>query len=77
MKYAAFNAVSPFELGDKIIGTDEKEHTITDIVAMHSVKAKRVRFVYELDNSGELVRLTKQQNEGAVTATKEEINRGF
>ena len=77
MKYAVFNAVSPFELGDKIIGEDGKEHTITDIVAMHSVKAKCVRFVYELDNSGELVRLTKQQNEGAVKATKEEINRGF
>lgn len=61
VKYAAFNAVSPFELGDKIIGADGKEHTITDIVAMHSVKAMYVRFVYELDNSGELVRLTKEE----------------
>lgn len=67
MKYAAFNAVCPYELGDKIRDTDGKEHTITDIVALHSMKTMSVRFVYELDNGGNLVGLMPQQQEGAVS----------
>ena len=55
MKFAAFNAICPFELGDKFQGEDGKEHTITDIVAMHSMKTMAVNFAYELDNSGKLV----------------------
>ena len=67
MKLAAFNAVCPFEIGDKI-GMRKNacavsgrtldvivERTITDIVCMHSVKAGTVKFLYELDNSGKLV----------------------
>ena len=67
MKFAAFNARCPFELGDKIWDEAGREHTITDIVALHSMKEMKVRFVYELDNSGKLVNLVDgPQREGAV-----------
>ena len=66
MKFAAFNARCPYELGDRITGTDGQGHTITDIVALHSIKEMKVRFVYELDNSGKLVALMPQPQEGAV-----------
>ena len=56
MKFAAFNARCPFELGDKIRDEAGREHTITDIVALHSVKTMTVRFLYELDGNGKLVR---------------------
>ena len=46
MKFAAFNARCPFELGDKIWDEAGREHTITDIVALHSMKTMTVRFVY-------------------------------
>ena len=66
MKLAAFNAVCPFEIGDKIgmrknacaVGGRTLdvivERTITDIVCMHSVT---VKFLYELDNDGRLVEI--------------------
>ena len=67
MKFAAFNARCPFELGDKIRDEAGREHTITDIVALHSMKEMKVRFVYELDNSWKLVNLVDgPQREGAV-----------
>ena len=67
MKFAAFNARCPFELGDKIRDEAGQEHTITDIVALHSMKEMKVRFVYELDNSGKLVNLVDgTRQEGAV-----------
>ena len=67
MKFAAFNARCPFELGDKIRDEAGREHTITDIVALHSMKEMQVRFVYELDNSGNLVNLMAgPQLEGVV-----------
>ena len=67
MKFAAFNARCPFELGDKIRDEAGQEHTITDIVALHSMKTMTVRFVYELDNSGKLVNLVDgPQREEAV-----------
>ena len=69
MELAAFNAVCPFEIGDKI-GMRKKacavggrtldvivERTITDIVCMHSVKAGTV--LYELDNDGRLVEIVR------------------
>ena len=66
-KFAAFNARCPIELGDKIRDEAGREHTITDIVALHSMKEMKVRFVYELDNSGKLVNLVDgPQREGAV-----------
>ena len=46
MKFAAFNARCPYELGDRITGTDGQGHTITDIVALHSMKTMTVRFDY-------------------------------
>lgn len=71
MKLAAFNAVCPFEIGDKI-GMRKNacavggrtfdvivERTITDIVCMHSVKVGTVKFLYELDNDGRLVEIVR------------------
>ena len=55
------------KLGDKIRDEAGREHTITDIVALHSMKTMTVRFVYELDNSGKLVNLVDgPQREEAV-----------
>ena len=65
MKFAAFNARCPYELGDKIRDTEGKEHTITDIVALHSMKTMTVRFAYELDNSGKAVALMPKLQERA------------
>ena len=56
MKLAAFNAVCPFEIGDKI---GMRKNAITDIVCMHSVKAGTVKFLYELDNDGRLVEIVR------------------
>lgn len=64
MKFASFNARCPYELGDRIKGTDGQGHTITDIVALHSVKAMTVRFLYELDGNGKLVSLIPEPQEG-------------
>ena len=55
MKFAAFNARCPFELGDKIRDEAGQEHTITDIVALHSMKEMKVRFVYELEDRKSVV----------------------
>ena len=35
----------------------EEEHTITDIVCMNYVRSGKTEFLYELDDSGKLVRL--------------------
>jgi len=64
VKFAAFNARCPYELGDKFRDEKGREHTITDIVALHSMKEMKVRFVYEVDNSGKLVNLVQPQQEG-------------
>ena len=65
MKFTAFNARCPYELGDSFKGTDGQAHTSTDIVALHSVKAMSVRFLYELDGNGKLVDLVPKPQEGA------------
>lgn len=65
MKLAAFNARCPYELGDSFKGNDGKAHTITDIVALHSLKTMSVRFLYELDGNGKLVDLILEPQEGA------------
>lgn len=75
MKFTAFNATCPFEIGDKIktrklVREDmaarahlspatvvEEVHTITDIVCMNYVRSGKTEFLYELDDSGKLVRL--------------------
>lgn len=64
MKFTAFNARCPYELGDRFNGTDGQVHTITDIVTLHSVKTMSVRFVYELDGNGKLVGLVPEPKEG-------------
>ena len=64
MKFTAFNARCPYELGDRIRGTDGQGHTITDIVALHSVKTMTVRFLYELDGNRKLVVLIPEPQEG-------------
>lgn len=66
MQMAAFNAVCPYEIGDKIKvaipapaekTADGKMFsvmtaTITDIACTHYVKKGKVVFTYELNNSG-------------------------
>jgi hypothetical protein len=75
MQIAAFNAHCPFEIGDRVIAVETatgeeqgkgivfrrgKERTITDIVCIHYLKAGRVEFRYELDNSGQYVEIAVQ-----------------
>lgn len=71
MKLAAFNAVCPFEIGDKIgmrknacaVGAERLTLSLNGlsptIVCMHSVKAGTVKFLYELDNDGRLVEIVR------------------
>ena len=67
MKMAAFNAVCPYEIGDKIKvaipAQAEKAAdgqlfsvgvaTITDIACTHYIKSGKIIFTYELNNSGQ------------------------
>lgn len=68
MKFAAFNATCPYEIGDKIvirhidpvcaipsIATRDEVRTITDISCTHYLKTGKIEFRYELDNSGEYI----------------------
>ncbi len=57
MKVAYFDVKCPYELGDKLKGTDGQTHTITDIVVFYSTKTMTAQFVYELDNNGKWVGL--------------------
>lgn len=71
MKMAIFNARCPFEIGDKVIdgGTGRKK-TITDIVCMHYVRGGRVEFLFELDNSGKLVKILSEERPAAGNPVK-------
>lgn len=67
MKMAAFNAVCPYEIGDKIkvaipAQTEKKADgqlfsvgvaTITDIACTHYIKSGKIVFTYELNNNGQ------------------------
>lgn len=67
MQMAAFNAVCPYEIGDKIKvaipAPAEKTAdgqlfsvgvaTITDIACTHYIKSGKIIFTYELNNSGQ------------------------
>lgn len=67
MKMAAFNAVCPYEIGDKIkvaipaaAGKTADGQlfsvgvaTITDIACTHYIKSGKIIFTYELNNSGQ------------------------
>lgn len=69
MQMAAFNAVCPYEIGDKIKVAIPAERTadgqmfsvgvatITDIACTHYVKKGKIVFTYELDNSGHYAQL--------------------
>lgn len=60
MKLAAFNAVCPYEIGDRVrvikavngqmcsVGVS----TITDIACTHYIRAGKIDFTYELDGCG-------------------------
>jgi hypothetical protein len=52
MQFSAFNALCPFEIGDRVKNLDGKILTITDIAVIHYVRLKKVDFMYEFDNSG-------------------------
>lgn len=71
MKMAIFNARCPFEIGDKVIdgGTGRKK-TITDIVCMHYVRNGRVEFLFEFDNSGNLVKILSEESPAAGSPVK-------
>lgn len=61
MKMTTFNATCPFEIGDKIRdAVTGAQRTITDIACVHYIKAGRIDFLFELDNSGRFVILIKQ-----------------
>lgn len=76
MKVAAFNARSPYEIGDKIqvITTAGKNQdgrlymttyaTITDIACTHYVRTGKAIFTYELDGSGEYIPLITAKEAG-------------
>lgn len=67
MQMAAFNAVCPYEIGDKIkvaipapAGKTADGQlfsvgvaTITDIACTHYIKSGKIIFTYELNNSGQ------------------------
>lgn len=67
MQMAAFNAVCPYEIGDKIkvaipapAGKTSDGQlfsvgvaTITDIACTHYIKSGKIIFTYELNNSGQ------------------------
>lgn len=58
MKIAAFRAMCPYEIGDKIRTRQngrEEVHTITDIICTHYLKSNIVEFLFELDGSGKIV----------------------
>jgi len=58
MKQARFNARCPFEIGDRIQDAKTgRVRTITDILCLHFLKSMRIEFAYELDNSGEFVKI--------------------
>ncbi len=61
MKFAYFDVQCPYELGDKLKGTDGQAHTITDIVVLYSTKTMTTQFVYELDNNGKWVGLRPKE----------------
>lgn len=68
MQMAAFNAVCPYEIGDKVKvaipvqGEDGQKFsveaaTITDIACTHYVKKGKIVFTYELNHSGHYAQL--------------------
>jgi len=79
MQVAAFNAVCPFEIGDKVyvlgqrmaswpgeLPTNEKAKTITDIATVHFLKNGGIEFLYEFDNSGKYERIALQKSNKGV-----------
>ena len=76
MKLAAFNAVCPVEIGDKVVilevaGKNEngvmytqREGVITDIACTHYIKSGKVVFTYELNGSGKYERILTLQEAG-------------
>lgn len=75
MQQAAFIAHSPYEVGDKVniafydgigvvggpVTARTAEVTITDILAVHSVKRNKVIFMYEI-NSTKVLQLKKWED---------------
>ena len=76
MKLAAFNAVCPYEIGDKVVILEaagkndngvmyiQREGTITDIACTHYIKTGKVVFTYELNGSGRDERILTLQEAG-------------
>lgn len=76
MKLAAFNAVCPYEIGDRVVilevaGKNEngvmytqREGIITDIACTHYIKSGKVVFTYELNGSGKYERIMTLKEAG-------------
>lgn len=76
MKLAAFNAVCPYEIGDKVVILEaagkndngvmyiQRGGTITDIACTHYIKSGKVVFTYELNGSGKYERILTLQEAG-------------
>lgn len=70
MQRIDFLALCPYEIGDQVtvlpaVAPDAELYikqigTITDIVTLISAKTGTIEFVYELDNSGEYIKLQKK-----------------
>ena len=60
MKYATFEATSPFEVGDKV-KIDGIVKEITDICLLNYCKSGLSEFTYELDNSRAYVQLESKE----------------
>lgn len=76
MKLAAFNAVCPYEIGDRVtvivpakendngVMYEVKDAVITDIACTHYIRAGKVVFTYELNKSGKYAPLLSPQEAG-------------
>ena len=63
MKYAEFNAVCPFEIGDEVMVQGKGAAIITDILCIHSIKTGLVEFRYEFNESGKYFIFNKLADE--------------
>lgn len=77
MKVAAFNAVCPYEIGDRVVileaaGKNEngvmyvqRDGVITDIACTHYIKSGEVIFAYELNGSGKYEKIMTLKEAGS------------
>lgn len=76
MKVAAFNAICPYEIGDRVVIIEkaernengvmytQREGVVTDIACTHYIKTGEVIFSYELNGSGKYERIMPLKEAG-------------